>query len=425
MVLILVSAALLTVTTVGMMRTRDQVDVVGAYAAPQAATASDLYLALSDLDAQVARLIMIGDSESLSDSRLDALLTYRQRSNQVDADLSQALNTATTASTRTQLRTLTSQLALYRQLAWEALAVQEGAADQVPGRPPADTLGYYSRATTLLHADLLPSAKSLRSASETTLNDAYSGQRSTARWSLALAVLFGVLGVILLLGLQVRLARRFRRLINPALLAATLATIGLVVAAGVVFTGETNRLDAAQRDSFAPYLSLTAAQAVSYDAAGDTSRYLISGNPEYVQQDLAAKSKCLVNGGTCGSGGDDLSAGLGAFGRAPGSTGPGVLDRWNAYQRDHDQIVALSGDGQLATAVNRLTGISRGDANFDFFYYDTAVSQITASRKAGFDATVADARHALAGWTVIPAVLMGVAMLLVLLGVRPRLAEYR
>ncbi|HEY2670665.1 MAG TPA: hypothetical protein VGJ07_09850 [Rugosimonospora sp.] len=421
---VLLAAALLTVTTAGMVRMRHQVTVIGEQAAPQAATASDLYLALSDLDAQVARLIMVGDSDELSDDRLDALLTYQQRSAEVDADLSRALNAATTPATRSRLGTLATQLALYRQLAWQALAVQDQATDQLPGRPPADTLGYYSRATTLLHADLLPTAKALRAASQATLDRSYAEQRTTMWWGAGLTLLFGAAGLILLVTMQWRLARRFRRLVNPALLLATLATAGLVVAAGVVFVSVTDRLDTAQRTSFGPFLSLTAAQAVSYDAAGDTSRYLISADPADVQRDLTTKSRCLVDGGGCGTG-DDLAAGLGDVAAIPGGTGPDVLDRWKAYQRDHDQIVALAGAGRLSSAVDRLTGIARGDATFDFFYYDSAVSQITASRKASFDHAVAGARGELSGWTVIPAVLMGSVMLLVLLGVRPRLAEYR
>jgi hypothetical protein len=423
--IVLLAAALLAVTTIGMSRLRGQVEVIGDQAAPQAATASDLYLALSDLDAQVARLVMIGDSDALSDSRLDALLTYQQRSAEVDADLTRALNGSTAPAARARIESLTTDLALYRQLAWQALAVQEESADQVPGSPPSATLGYYARATTLLHSDLLPAAKALRQGSQATLERSYSAQRVTVWWAIGLTAALGLAVVVLLVRLQRRLARQFRRLVNPALLGATLATIALVVAAGAVFGNSSSRLDSAQRDDFAPYLALTATQAVSYDAAGDTSRYLIAGNPDYIQNDLVDKSRCLTAGGSCGAGGDDLATGLGGFGPSAGGAGPAVLARWQAYQRDHDAIVALAGGGRLASAVDRLTGIARGDAAFDFYYYDTAASRITAGHKAGFDTAVTGVRGGLSGWTVIPAVLMGAVILLVLLGVRPRLAEYR
>jgi hypothetical protein len=47
----------------------------------------------------------------------------------------------------------------------------------------------------------------------------------------------------------------------------------------VVFTVEGRRLGAAREDSLAPYLAPS--QAISYDAAADTSRYLISANLSY------------------------------------------------------------------------------------------------------------------------------------------------
>jgi hypothetical protein len=46
-------------------------------------------------------------------------------------------------------------------------------------------------------------------------------------------------------------------------------------------------------------------------------------------------------------------------------------------------------------------------------------------RRQAFDAALRDARDGMSGWTVIPAVIMGTVILLVLVGLRPRLAEYR
>ncbi|MFI6071341.1 hypothetical protein ACIA5C_07090 [Actinoplanes sp. NPDC051343] len=48
---VIVAVALFVATSVLMAQTRRQVRVIGDDAAPQAATASDLYFALSDLDA--------------------------------------------------------------------------------------------------------------------------------------------------------------------------------------------------------------------------------------------------------------------------------------------------------------------------------------------------------------------------------------
>jgi hypothetical protein len=420
-----VAAALivLVAASVGMARLQSQIETVGADAAPQAATASDLYFALSDLDAQVARLILIDEADNLSSSELDALRTYQQRSAQINTDVAAALGAATTDADRAALRQLTDQLALYRQLAWQAIAVEREQPPQPPGAPPAAALGYYTHAANVMRAELLPTAKGLRESSQARLTRVYAAQRQTAVWSVVLLVVFGT-GLVGLLGLlQRRLARHYRRLINPGLLLATLATVVLVVAACVVFLDETDRLRAAQADDFGPYLALTQAQAVSYDAGADTTRYLLAGNLASLDQDFHAKSACLVGGGGCGAGGDVLAGGLAAL--AGGPRAGDLADRWAAYQRDHERIVRLAGSGQVAAAVDALTGIRRGDAAFDFFYFDAALSTVVAERRQAFDTALSGARAEVWGWTWIPVLVMGVAILLILAGMRPRLAEYR
>ena len=69
----------------------------------------------------------------------------------------------------------------------------------------------------------------------------------------------------------------------------------------------TQWLSAARDDSLTPFLQLSQARALSYDAAADTSRFLLSGNLALYQQDFTRKSGCLVGngngGGACGSAG--------------------------------------------------------------------------------------------------------------------------
>ena len=418
----------LVLTTLVMSRLTDEVQVIGSEAAPQAATASDLYFALSDLDAQTARLVMIDNADALSANQLDALRTYQQRSVQIDADLERALTTASTERARATVRDLLNQLAIYRQLTGQALAAEHESPPQPLGSPPPSALGYYAHATNVLHFQLLPIATTLRTDSQARLADAYAAEHRTAVGGIVLLVVCGAVLVILLALLQLRLVRHFRRLLNPALLVATLAAVGVVAAACFVLLDDTDRLNTAQRDDFAPYLALTQAQAVSYDAAADTSRYVLSANLPYFQEDFRRKSGCLVNGGACAPDGDALSGGLAVLAAGPDTTDAqvrAVLDRWTAYERDHNGIVTLARSGQVDSAINTLTGFRRGDAAFDFVYYDAAISDIAAGRKQAFDAALADARDELSGWTIIPTVIMGTAILLVLFGMRRRLAEYR
>jgi hypothetical protein len=411
------AVALLAATSLLLSRVQDQVRIIGGQAAPQAATAADLYFTLSDLDAQVARMVLVGDAAELSGSQLDALGTYQERSRQADEDLQRSLTTATGPADRAIVLDLMHQLAVYRQWVWQTLTAQSQAPPQPPGRLPPDALGYYTQATNVLHLQLLPAAERLRDAGESRLDRAYADKRSTELGAAVLAVLLGGGLVVLLVVLQVWLARRFRRVLNPALALATLLAVGLTAGVLLVLGAQGQRLSAARDDSLTPFLQLSQARALSYDAAADTSRFLLSGNLALYQQDFTRKSGCLVGNGNGNGNGACGSAGL-----APGSE---ALDRWLGYQRDHQRVVALAGAGRTAAAVDVVTGIRRGDAAFDFSYFDASIGTVAAARKAEFDAALRDGERALTGWPLIPLPVLGAVMLLAVLGVRKRLAEYR
>jgi hypothetical protein len=211
---------------------------------------------------------------------------------------------------------------------------------------------------------------------------------------------------------------------NPALSAATVLTLVLAAAAGLVLVTQARTLGAARDESLRPYLALSQARALSYDAAADTSRYLVSANLAYYRDDFTRKSDCLVRGGGCGIAEGGIAAVAAGPDVSPYLSGQ-VADRWLAYRRGHERIVTLAGSGRTAAAIDTLTGIRRGDAAFDFSYFDAAVDEIATARRRDFDAAVDDSERLLAGWTVIPILLVGLVILLVPLGVRKRLAEYR
>jgi hypothetical protein len=413
---LITAAALFGATSAVMFQTQRQVKIIGDVAAPQAATAADLYFALSDLDAQVARLVLAGNDDSLAATQIDALGTYRERSAQVDADLQRSLTGAGDAADRATALALLDDLAVYRERVWQALTTT------------GDAHGYYTQATNVLHLRLLPGAQRLRQASQDRLDRAYAAKQTTQRWGLVLTLGFGALLVVLLLAMQVWLARRFRRVLNPALLTATVLTVALVVPAAVVLAVQGRWLGDARTQSLNPYLALSQARAISYDAAADTSRYLISGRLAYYGQDFTQKSNCLVKGGACGPGGESVAGGLSQVAAGPDVSpelAAQVTQRWTAYQRDHDKITGLADGGKNADAVAALTGIRRGDAAFDFSYFDDAVDQIATARQAAFDSALHDTRRLLTGWTYLPLVAAGLVLLLVPLGVRRRFAEYR
>jgi len=392
-VALLVSLSLLTATV------REQVRVIGDVAVPRAATAAELYFALSDLDAQVARMVLSAGDDALAGSRIDALGTYDERGRQIDEDLQRLVATADAGAGRDTALRLLHGLAVYRQWVWQALTAG----------PATGALGYYTQATNVLHLQLLPAAQELRDAAEDRLAETYAAKQRTTVLTVIAAAVLGAALLVLLVGLQVFLARRFRRVVNPALAAATLLVAALLTATGVVLDAQERRLENARGESLLPYLALARARAVSYDAAADTGRFLLSADRGHYRDDFTRKAGPLTDG-----------RGLTGI---PGS-GEAAM-RWLAYRRVHERIVALADSGRREEAVAAYTGIRRGEAAFDFYAYDVAISRAADERKRTFDVALRDTTTLLRGWAVAPVAVPGLVILLVAAGVRRRLAEYR
>jgi hypothetical protein len=471
------AAVLLLTLTLVMISVQDRVRVIGREAAPQAATAADLYFALSDLDAQVTRILLAGDSDELAGSRVDALGAYRDRGYQVDRDLQTFLSRgAGEAEQKTALRLMDS-LAVYRQRVGQALAAQaavaptgtaqgagasagtaqgagtsagtaqgagtsagtaQGAgAPAEAGQVPPDALGYWTQATDLLHLRLLPEAEQLRRHSQSRLDEAYAQKAATESTGVTVAVLLGGSLVGALVYLQVWMTRRFRRTWNPALTAATALALLLPLAATIVLQVQARQLADGRDRGLGPYLALSELRALGYDAAGDTGRYLVSANLAYYQDDFVQKSACLTGDITCPtpslkpgqwelpSEHESVTGAASARGGLPKLAGTAAVDRWAAYRAVHDRIVQLADAGRTGEAVRQLTGIRRGDAAFDFAYYDAAVAAVTETREQDFDRALRAAEITLTGWSILPGVILTVVLALIPLGVRPRLAEYR
>jgi hypothetical protein len=80
---------------------------------------------------------------------------------------------------------------------------------------------------------------------------------------------------------------------------------------------------------------------------------------------------------------------------------------------------------RLSAVLAKDTGTARGAEAFDFYYYDTALLTLSNDRQAAFDASMSAARSDLSGWSWLPWLLAVGALTSLVLGVRPRFAEYR
>jgi hypothetical protein len=410
---------LLAVTTTGMIRVSHRVAAIGGHDAPQAATASDVYFALNDLDAQAASLLMLGDDEAYTINTSVAFRTYQQRNAQLDLDLQQASRATASLAEQNRIAQLIAGLTLYRSWLSMALTTEQLNATQPAGHPPSASLGYYAEATTVLRTRLLPLAAELRRTNVTALNASFDDQRSTATWTIVSTLLIGAALVLALIAFQRSLARRHRRILNPAMALATACTIALVAGVCLITGTQTAALGDAQHRDIQPYLALTQAQAVTYDAAGDASRYLIEADPALIERAFTAKTVCLREGGACDPTTSLPSGGLTA------AAGPSTNALWQAYTNDYAHAVRLAKTGDTAAAINVITGLSTGDGAIDLYRFNATMDRITTGHRTAYANELTDAGDALRYWPELPTVLIIVTIALIGLGIRPRLAEYR
>jgi hypothetical protein len=416
-------AALLGISVASFTVARDGTAGV-ADAAAVASDASDLYFALADLDAESARLVLLGNGSALPGSKitdygsstLAALDSYNSETARVDGDLHK-LTVGVQSSDDAAVSQLAAGVTRYHQIADAAIALDEtgnasGDATSVlgasAGQPEPAAIGYYARATTLMQGQLLPAAKQLRDDKTKSLADAASSARLAGFIGASALLTAGFIALMVALRAHRQMARWFRRSLNPGLTVATLIIVAGALAGGqALLSAAIDGSTAGNR--FSDYLSVARARTDGYDADGAATRYLLMPDTGKTALD---KARSLAA---------QEVAGLG--------TGPAeqaAAKRWHQVETvDLAAIVAKVDAGDTATALVLDTGTARGQEAFDFYFYDTALNQLSDQRLAAFGTAMSAARDDLSGWSWLPWALIGVALTGLVLGVRPRFAEYR
>ncbi|WP_433225213.1 hypothetical protein [Microtetraspora malaysiensis] len=415
----------------------DGLRAIGHTAGPQVVATADLYFALSDMDAQVATVLLTG--EEGGPGRQAALDRYDQRRAQADSAVLQAADLAGGDPTgQMTVRAVLDGLGRYERLASRALLLDEQSR-HAAGPPSQAALDVYRQATDLMRLDLLPKAYNLTLDSGTVVRHAYADESAAVLAGRFWVALGGALALAVLVALQAFLARRFRRAINPALLAATVAVGVLTIAGVLVLQRVSDDMRTAKEDGFDSVLVLSRARAIGNSLHGDESRYLLDPQrADTYEQVYLDKSQSVlyVPGGNL----DNYYAALdnsvaafpgkahflGFYGSEAGRTTlPGqrealgrVLTLYQKFQHDDRQMRQFATTGRSGDAVRQATGAS-------FRAYDDALVELTKLHRLAFDDAVAEGDRALGGWNLLLSGAALAAALLILVGVRPRLAEYR
>ena len=198
-----------------------QFQSIGNRDAPAVDSTTCSYFSLNDMDAQVANVLLVGGDTALGADRSQDLAIYDSDRSTADADLTQALATEDgNAAAQRELRSVLDGVGQYEALAADALLTDQQTRSSV-GRAPAASLGYYQQATDLMQTSILPSVSSLTDVSASRLDASYTDGTSTARTMVGVVIAAGVALIAILVALQLYLSARFRRLVSPALAAAT------------------------------------------------------------------------------------------------------------------------------------------------------------------------------------------------------------
>jgi hypothetical protein len=437
--------ALSAVLAAAVRDARAGLDLIGHHSGPVVVSTSNLYFALSDMDAQVANILLIGARTDLRVTRAGAQSVYDMRRTEVNGYLQQtAAYAGRDPAAGRDLRAVLDALGRYQALAAQAILVQSQSTAE-PGRPPPQALALYREATDVMHDDLLPAALRLTNDEVAQVNHEYADARAGAGTTLAWVVVLGLALLAVLAALQVRLALDHHRLVNPAIAVATLATLGLLVTGAPAVAGAEEHLRVAKKDAFDYAIALHQARAVSYDANADESRYLL--DPERAARYEAAfqaKSEQLVRTGVSSVVHYDAALDTavdrynvdhrtvafdGFLGRAlrhavtarERAADEYALQRYQAYQAADRRIRALSAGGDLVAAIR----FCLGESNEHFALYDAALVDLIAINEQAFADEVKAGEEALVGWAWPPPVVAFAVVVLVLVGAAPRLAEYR
>jgi hypothetical protein len=437
---VLAVAAMFTVSWFAVQDARDGLRVIGHDAGPQVVATGDLYYALSDMDAQLAAVLLMGREQNLGAGRAKALQVYDQRRSEAHRALLQGSNLARNDPAEQQTaRSVLDALGRYEQLAGQALQLDQRQS-HVAGPPSQEVGALHRQATDLMKLDVLPKAYNLTLDNGTTVRRTYESKHSAVLAGRAWVLLAGVILIIVLVGLQGYLALHFRRLVNPVLAVATLASVVLIAATVGLLTSEANHLRKAKKDGFDSVLSLSRARAISNNAAADETRYLLDPDraDTYEQVYLDKSQEILyVPAGNLRQYYQQVDQRAAAHRGFMGFLGleaqhvtlpgqNGALDRtlqgYEAVQHDDGRLRSLA-----TTAGKRHDAIvlRMSTASQDFGTYDQALVSLTAIHQKAFTGAISDGDDGLSGWNVGLPVAAIVIAALVLVGVRPRLSEFR
>ena len=366
-------------------------------------TAQAIDSSLSDADTTAAASFLQG---SLIPANLER--RYQNDLTAASAYVSTAAREAgSDPSVASSLRTLSTELPAYAGI------VQEANANERLGWYPL-AAAYLAEANNLMRTSILPAASQLYATEAGRLTKEQDS--AVSPWLATLAILALIALVVSLILAQRWLGHQFHRTWNVALAVATLVVVVLGIWATVAFLTQNSDVNSARANGSKPVSAFTDARILALRARADDELTLLTfdSDPSY-QQDYTRTHQALVRLlAQTGSSGDK-----GSFAREQAVRAESAL---TAYEGVHNQIRfedAQQGSlvSALGLATKRLPSVSSRLDNVLLDGIGTAQTTFVDSTSGA-----ASDLDGLIWGLAIGAILVTV---LVLVGIQPRIEEYR
>ncbi|WUH99825.1 hypothetical protein OHR68_41120 [Spirillospora sp. NBC_00431] len=475
---LLAITVLFTVTGFALWDARSALRAIGHDEGPMVVATNDVYLALSDMDAQVTNVLLTGaerdwlcdveqddhKDEAQTDAekaargngppcvRSQSRAFYDIRREDAQRAALQAARLAEDDPVR--LRTVQSVLdGLHLYDERVQAAMERGRETGHAFEPlPESSATEYRAATKVMTEELLPKAGNLTLGGAADVEQSYGDPLSRMRTLRTWVVALGLAVLAALAGLQIYLAKRFRRVISLFLVGAALGTVALTTAAASLLGTEADYLRLAKDDGFDPVLRLSRTRAMAKSLDADRTRALLdpTAADRYDQtyfektqsmfyipeaEDLGAYYAML----------DDRVERYGEDGGRPRSFGGffGVeaaeaavrgerepvhtlLARFRAYQRNDQRVRVLARGGDPGAAAKAHVDPRWRYLNHPSFrQQDDALDARVVRHQVVVNRMVRGGEDTLRPWAwLLPVSALAIAALVVG-GVWPRLAEYR
>ena len=369
---------------------------------PLLVQAKNLYTSLSDANATVATGLLSGGVETAQ--KRNRYLTDLTTASGALSTLTREAGTAGNAPAA--LDTIAGDLPTYSGL------IETARANNRLGYPVG--AAYLRQAASLMTSQILPAADHLYRTEAEQLNEDYrTGSSTSALVTFAAA---SVVAVILLLLAQWYVARISRRILNVAMVVATVLVAGVSVWGLIGLVSAQNALKTAQRNGSDSVEALSAATVLLSRAQGDLSLVLVNRGTDVIDPlDFARVSDVLASP-------RGVLAEISVLARRTGTTVAAhrIDAEYASYQAKTHELTVLEGGGQLTSAI----GLAPQAATISEQMSHDLAQQIDAAQ-GRFTRAAGDATSSLDGLAFAIPLITALAAILALIGLRERINEYR